>query len=82
MADLEKIVVLKNEIEAQLMDSILTDRGIPHLMTSYYDSAYDGLFQASKGWGHLEAPASYKEEILTILEDLTSGPAASEEDSQ
>jgi len=66
----EKIVVLDNEIEAQLMDSILTERNIPHRMRSYHDSAYDGIFQAQKGWGHIEAPLSYKEEIIAIQADL------------
>jgi len=66
----KKIVVLDNEIEAQLMDSILTERNIPHRMRSYHDSAYDGIFQAQKGWGHIEAPLRYKEEIIAIQADL------------
>jgi hypothetical protein len=66
----KKIVVLENEIEAQLMDSILTERQIPHLMRSYHDSAYDGIFQVQKGWGHVEAPESYRDEIMAIQEDL------------
>jgi len=78
----EKIVVLDNEIEARLLDAILTDEGIPHMMRSYYDSAYDGIFQVSKGWGHVEAPAQYKEEILAVLKDLNSSRDASTEDDQ
>ena len=66
----KKIVVLANEIEAQLMDSILTERQIPHLMKSYHDTAYDGIFQVQKGWGHVEAPESYRDEIMAIQEDL------------
>ena len=81
MAELQKTCGLKNEIEAQLLDSILTERDIPHVMVSYYDSAYDGLFQASRGWGHLEAPAGRAGEILAILEDLRSGAADAEESS-
>lgn len=70
MDEYKKIVVLDNEIEAQLMDSILTERNIPHRMKSYHDSAYDGIFQAQKGWGHIEAPLRYKEEIIAIHADL------------
>ena len=66
----KKIVVLENEIEAQLMDSILTERQIPHRMKSYHDTAYDGIFQAQKGWGIVEAPESYRDEIKAIQEDL------------
>jgi hypothetical protein len=70
MDEYKKIVVLENEIEAQLMDSILIEHNIPHRMRSYHDSAYDGIFQAQKGWGHVEAPLRYKEEILAIHADL------------
>ena len=70
MDEFKKIVVLDNEIEAQLMDSILTERNIPHRMKSYHDSAYDGIFQAQKGWGHIEAPLRYQEEIIAIHADL------------
>ena len=70
MEDFKKILVLGNEIEAGLMDSVLTERDIPHIMKSYHDSAYDGIFQAHKGWGHIEAPLRYKEEILAIHADL------------
>ncbi len=70
MGEYKKIVVLDNEIEARLMDSILTERNIPHRLKSYHDSAYDGIFQAQKGWGHVEAPVDYKEEIIAIHADL------------
>ena len=68
MEDYVKVTVLDNEIEAQLLDSILEERDIPHLMVSYHDTAYDGLFQTQKGWGHVSAPAPFKEEIREILE--------------
>ncbi len=70
MEEFKKILVLGNEIEARLMDSVLTERNIPHIMKSYHDSAYDGIFQAHKGWGHIEAPLSYKGEIISIHADL------------
>lgn len=70
MEEFKKILVLDNEIEAQLMDSILMERNIPHRMKSYHDSAYDGIFQVHRGWGHIEAPLNYKEEIIAIRGDL------------
>jgi hypothetical protein len=68
-----KTQVLRNEIEAQMMDEALTQQGIPHRIRSYHDSAYDGLFQMAAGWGHIEAPAALKDEIRAIYEELTSG---------
>ena len=70
MEEFKKIAVLENEIQARLLDSILTERDIPHRLRSYHDSAYDGIFQTQKGWGIIQAPLQYKDEILTILDDL------------
>jgi len=70
MEEFGKILILENEIEAQLIDSVLNEQNIPHRIRSYYDSAYDGIFQAQKGWGVVEAPLSYKEEIISIFQDL------------
>ena len=73
-----KIAVLENAIEAQLIGSILGQRDIPHRLRSYYDTAYDGLFQVQKGWGKLYAPQSYKQEILQVIEDVRSNNLFSE----
>jgi hypothetical protein len=74
---LEKIAVLDNEVQAELMDDVLSDRKIPHIMQSYHDSAYDGLFQTGKGWGAILAPLNYKEEILAALADVRRQSQAS-----
>ena len=76
MDKLEKIVVLDNEVQAELVDSVLSERGIPHLMRSYHDSALDGLYQARSGWGHIEAPQSFRDEILAVIEDIKRQAAA------
>ncbi|MBL7179244.1 MAG: hypothetical protein ABIK98_02640 [Pseudomonadota bacterium] len=64
------IAVLENMIEAQLIESILSEHQIPHRVRSYHDTAYDGLFQVQKGWGQLCAPLAFKQEILEILNDI------------
>jgi len=70
-----KIALLDNGIEAQLLDSILNDQGIPHMLRTYHDTAYDGLFQAHMGWGEVRAPAAFKKTILQILDGIrTKGP--------
>jgi hypothetical protein len=66
----KKIFVLNNEVEARLLDAVLDEKQIPHLMRSYHDTAYDGLWQQQQGWGHVEAPERYSEEILSIYRDL------------
>ncbi len=67
-----EVSILENIIEAQVIESILTEQNIPHRIRSYHDTAYDGLFQVQKGWGQLYAPHTYKQEILDILNDIRS----------
>ncbi|MEN8691296.1 MAG: hypothetical protein ABF303_04915 [Desulfobacterales bacterium] len=62
-----KIATLESLVEAQVVESILTEQHIPHRIRSFHDTAYDGLFQLQKGWGDLYAPASYESEITEIL---------------
>ena len=71
MSNPVKILLLGNEIEAMLLDEILTDKQIPHFIRSYHDSAYDGLWQTQSGWGHIEAPEEYREEILRTYNEMS-----------
>lgn len=67
-----KILSFQNQIEALLMSEILTDRNIPHIIRSYRDSAYDGLWQTKSSWGHVEAPDEYRQEILNIYQEMSA----------
>ena len=71
MEKITKILVLGNAFEAKLLAEILTEKGIPHLIRTYHDSAYDGLWQNQSGWGHVEAPEEFKEEILQIYNEMS-----------
>jgi hypothetical protein len=69
-----KVLDFNNEFEAKLLDEILNEKNIPHLIRSYHDSAYDGLWQMQSGWGHLEAPEEYREELLLIYSQMSPEP--------
>jgi len=71
MSNIVKILMFQNEIEAMLLDEILTEKQIPHLIRSYHDSAYDGLWQTQSGWGHIEAPEEYADEILHVYNQMS-----------
>ena len=64
------VLTLKNGIEAEMMKSILDEKGIPHIIRSYYDSAYDGIFQTQTAWGEIEALPEYAEKIRAIYNAL------------
>jgi hypothetical protein len=66
-----KLLEFNNEIEAKLLDGLLSEKGIPHLIRSYHDSAYDGLWQTQSGWGHLEGQEEDREEIMKIYEEMS-----------
>jgi hypothetical protein len=66
----EKILILYNEFEARLLEGLLKQKGIPCVIKSYHDSAYDGLWQGQNGWGHLEASSVHREEILKLYEEM------------
>lgn len=66
-----RILILNNEVEANLLDGLLKERQIPHLIRTYHDSVMDGLWQTQSGWGHLEAEEEYREEILKIYTEMT-----------
>ena len=70
MLDVERIIDLDNEIIARLMESILNEREIPHIIRTNHDSAYDGLFAYQKGWGFIEADPKFRDEILEIYADV------------
>lgn len=70
MRNYAKAEVLNDEIEARLLSSLLEEEGIPHYLRTYRDSAYDGIFQPERGWGHIEAPPRHHERIAELLEDI------------
>ena len=65
-----RIATLDNEVQAQLLSALLDEEGITHLLRSYHDTAYDGLFQAERGWGHVEADESDRERVLAVIEAM------------
>jgi hypothetical protein len=65
-----KVDILESEIEAQLLESVLNERSIPHHIQSYHDTAYNGLFQTQKGWGHVSCPGYWSEELRAILSEI------------
>ncbi len=72
METYEKILVLNNEFEAGLMEEVLTDREIPFGIVNSDDSALGGIMEMEVGWGYVEAPEKYRDEIMKIFEEITS----------
>ena len=73
METYEKILVLNNEFEADLLEEVLTDRKIPHGIVIADDTALGGIMEMEFGWGYVEAPAKYRDEITRIFEEIRTG---------
>ena len=71
----KKLVEIDTDFEATFMDSILTEKEIPHVMVSYSTSPFINLFQTQKGWGHITSPVEYLEEIEVIYKELKQSQA-------
>lgn len=81
MEQYERLAILHNEVEAQMLESVLDEQQIPHAIQSFHDSAFDGIFQMQEGWGAVDGPLSRQQEILQILEELRSQPPLDSDDT-
>jgi hypothetical protein len=64
-----RVLTLQNEVEAGIMKAELEQRGIPHMLRTFHDSAYDGLYQMQQGWGVIEAAEENRREIEEVYAD-------------
>ncbi len=71
METYEKILVLNNEFEASLIEEVLTDHNIPHGIVTSDDTALGGIMEMELGWGYVEAPERFRDEILGIYDEIT-----------
>ena len=75
------------ELEAQIIEDALRDEGIPVMVLPNVDSALDGVFTQTHGWGRilvLERDRARAEEIVAALEEELEENAAdtSEEEDE
>jgi hypothetical protein len=66
----EEPIFLKNAVEANLLQSLLDEKGIPHYVKAYRDPARDGIWTFNTAWGHLECAAEHRGLVRQILADL------------
>lgn len=71
MDQFEKILDLNNEFEAERLEEILKEKNIPFGIVPVSDSAFGSIEILKNGWGYLEAPPRFKNEILEIYAEIT-----------
>jgi hypothetical protein len=66
------VKVAENAFEADRIREALEQEGIPVLVRTFLDTAYDGIYVAQKGWGYVEVPESERTRAERIVEDVSS----------
>ncbi len=79
MRERNERLLLHNESEASLLHGLLEEDGVPHLIRSYHDRAYDGLWQMQEGWGYVETSARFAGGVKALLEVLRKNRPSGEE---
>jgi len=78
----KKITVAENQFEADLITQTLADEGIPCLIRSYHDTAYDGLFITQKGWAAVMVPEESAHKADALITELRQGIKPPQKDGE
>jgi signal recognition particle subunit SEC65 len=64
------IYTLKNQIEAQVIESALREAGIKCIIRTFSDAAYNGIFIPQQGYGQVLVEDQDKEKAKEVIEDI------------
>jgi predicted amidophosphoribosyltransferase len=81
-ADFVSVMIARNAFEADRLKVALEEEGIPVLIRTFLDTAYDGIYVAQKGWGRVEVPITEKERAERIVEDFVRAFPQEEEETE
>jgi len=62
-----KAGVVESRFEWDRTAQALEQAGIPYLMKSFLDTAYDGLYLPQKGWGAVMVPEGLVEKAKEVI---------------
>jgi hypothetical protein len=65
------VKVAENAFEADRVKEALEQEGIPVLVRTFQDTAYDGIYVSQKGWGYVEVPESEKARAEQIVMEVS-----------
>jgi hypothetical protein len=64
------VKVAESGFEADRFRAALEQEGFTVLIRTFHDTAYDGIYEAQKGWGYVEVPESEQERAERVVKDL------------
>jgi len=75
-----KAGTIENRFEGDRITQTLQEAGIPFLIKSFLDTAYDGLYIPQKGWGIVMVSGKNKEEAERLISEIKKTFKEEEED--
>jgi hypothetical protein len=75
-----KAGTIENRFEGDRISQALQEAGIPFLIKSFLDTAYDGLYIPQKGWGIVMVSGKNKEEAERLISEIKKTFREEEED--
>jgi hypothetical protein len=70
MGDWVKAGIVETRFEGDRVSQALEEAGIPFVIKSFLDTAYDGLYVPQKGWGAVLVPEESFEEGKRIVSEV------------
>jgi len=62
--------VIENRFEGDRVSQVLKEAGIPYMIQSFLDSAYDGLYLPQKGWGRVMVPEEFSDQAERMVAEV------------
>jgi hypothetical protein len=75
-----KAGTVENRFEGDRISQALHEAGIPFLIKSFLDTAYDGLYIPQKGWGVVMVSEKNREEAERLIGEVKKTFVKEEED--
>ena len=60
---------VESELEGQIFEDLLQEAGIPAMVSTTRDSAFDGIETSGRGWGKVIVLVEDREGALKIIDD-------------
>lgn len=67
---LARVYKLEDQVHANFIEAMLKQEGIPFLLRTYKDTAYDGLFTSVNGWGEILTREGDAEKALSLITEI------------
>jgi len=77
-----KAGTVENRFEGDRISQTLQEAGIPFLMKSFLDTAYDGLYIPQKGWGVVMVSEQNQEKAEKLISEVKKTFAKEEDDDE